>query len=81
MSQMMQLIFAVLFAILPECQNHEDVNCKSTHNPYGYDTVWLDVPTTGNKDILMMQGEFHDGPGLKSYKDFPRPKYKANTDY
>lgn len=81
MSQVMQLIFAVLFAIMPECSSGTQVNCKSTANPYGYDVVWLDVPTTGNKDILVLKGEFHQGPGMKDLRDYPRHKFTQNTDH
>ena len=77
MSQVMQLVFAVLFAILPECQGFES-NCKYTANPYGYDAVILDTPGYGH---LLMKGEFHDGPGIPHKRDYPRAKIVENTDH
>lgn len=77
MSMVMQLIFAVLFAILPPCQDMKSVNCKEPANPYGYDIVVLDTPGDG---VVIMKGEYHQGPGMRKLRDYPRAKVVENTD-
>lgn len=77
MSQLVQLLFAFLFAILPPCPTEDSTNCKwdavNMGNGNGYDFVV--IHDTVKDKVIVLKGEWHgvDAKGNER-RDFPRPK-------
>ena len=77
MSQVIQVLFAFLFALLPGCPTEDSTNCKwdavNMGNGNGYDFVT--IHDTYTNKVVVIKGEWHgvDARG-RTHRDFPRAK-------